>query len=126
MSACAGTWGGSKVPTILNVATASVAGVGMALDWCGTRYAAEHRHDAWEGGMPTAQLIGASPSPHAVDAYFVVSTVALAAVAQLVPVRYRWIAYGVVAGVEVSTVRDNLSSTRCGPLGLPEVAGARH
>lgn len=118
--ACTATWGGEHRTTVrvANITTASVALAGMALDWCGTRYAAVHRHDAWEGGMPTAQLIGASPSPHAVDAYFAIGTAILAVAAQFVPERYRWIAYGTVAGVEAVTVHGNLSSTRCGPIGL--------
>jgi len=119
-TACTATWGGEHHTLIktANIATATVAGLGMAADWCGTRHAAETRTDAWEGGMPTMHVIGTSPSPHAVDAYFAVGTVALAAAAQLVPERYRWIAYGAVAGVELAAVKNNLSTTRCGPVGV--------
>jgi hypothetical protein len=117
--ACTATWGGEHRTLIMtaNATTATVASVGMALDWCGTRHAAETRTDAWEGGMPTAHIIGTSPSAHVVDAYFAVGTVVLAAAAQLVPERYRWIAYGTIAAGELVTVHGNLSTTRCGPLG---------
>lgn len=118
--ACTATWGSEHRTTVqvANTATAAIAATSMALDWCGTRHAAATRTDAWEGGMPTASMIGSSPSAHAVDAYFAIGTMALAAAAQLVPERYRWLAYGAVAGVEVVAVHNNLSTTRCGPIGV--------
>jgi hypothetical protein len=115
---CAGTWGGEhRTARVANVSTAALAGAAMAADWCGTRHAAATRHDDFEGGMPTAMVIGGSPSTGAVDAYFAIGTVALAGAAQLVPERWRWLAYGAVAAVEIKAVHNNLSTTRCGPVG---------
>lgn len=118
-AACSGTWGEQHRTTIavMNASTGTMAAVGMALDWCGTRHAAETRTDEWEMGMPTTQVIGTSPSPHAVDAYFAIGTVILAAAARAVPERYRWVAYSAVSGFEIVAVHNNLSTTRCGPLG---------
>lgn len=118
-SACTATWGAEHSRTIhaANATTAVFAAATTALDWCGTRHAANTRTDEWEQGMPTTKIIGTSPSPHAVDAYFAISAVALAAAAQLVPERYRWMVYGAITGVEAYTVAGNVSSTRCGSFG---------
>lgn len=113
---CSGTWGAEHRTTVrvANVATAATAGLAMAADWCQTRHAASSgRMYEWEGGFPTQPMIGGSPTPHAVDAYFALSTAALAGLAQLVPERYRWVGYGVVLGVEAVTVVGNLQTTRC-------------
>ena len=119
LAGCTATWGSEHHTTIrtVNTVTASIAAAGMALDWCGTRHASETRTDEWEMGMPTTHIIGTSPSAHAVDAYFAIGTAVIAGVAQLVPERYRWLAYGAVASIEVIAVKNNLSTTRCGPLG---------
>jgi hypothetical protein len=119
LGGCSATWGGQHRTSIriANATTAGIAAAGMALDWCGTRHAALTRTDAWEGGMPTSEVIGSSPTAGRVDAYFAISTVALAAAAQVMPERYRWIAYGAVAAVEAVTVGGNIATTKCGPLG---------
>lgn len=63
--------------------------------------------------MPTSNMIGHTPSPAAVDAYFLASTIIIIGAAQLIPERYRPLAYSAVIGVEAVTVHGNLGTTRC-------------
>lgn len=119
-SGCSATWGAEHRSTIraVNAVTGAAAAVTMAADWCQTRTAAESWGTRVEGGMLAAAAIGSQPSSGRVDVYFAVTTAVLAGSVQLLPERYRWLAYGAIAGVEASTVRGNLATTRCGPVGM--------
>lgn len=99
----------------LNHAGLAVSSASLAIDWCQTRTAAS---GGWaggyvEGGMPTASVIGPQPSAGAVDAYFVVGSVALIGAAQLVPEKYRPLAYVAISAVEIIAIRNNLETTNC-------------
>lgn len=120
---CAGTFGGPKklawhdhanrVGAALTVAT-------MACDFGGTEQAAL---DGWngreEGGMPARHVMGGTPSPGAVAAYFAGTTAILMVAAQIVPERFRPLFYSAVIGVEATAIVNNVGTTRgvCGLAG---------
>lgn len=118
-SGCSATWGAEHRSSIrtANTITGAMAAVTMAADWCQTRTAAASWGERTETGMVTSATIGSRPSAGAVDAYFAITTAVLAAGSRALPERYRWLGYGAVAAVEASTVRGNLATTRCGPVG---------
>lgn len=123
---CSGTFGqrADTFARYANPAAATVAGATYALDWCGTRSAAEtrwHAGKSWEGGYPAAAIMGGQPSTRTVDAYFAVSAAVLIGLSRVVPERYRWIGYAAVTVTEISAIETNLSTTTCGPIGNPTI-----
>lgn len=118
-AACSGTWGGARTA---NHATFAVAAAATALDWCQTRTAADRRWMSETKG-PVQEIgfaryaIGASPSRDAVDVYFLAAAAAGIGLAQFIPQRWRWAAYGAIAAVEVKTTHDNLDWMTCGGVG---------
>jgi hypothetical protein len=112
LALCAGCT--SQTTRHLNRAGLAISAASLAVDWCQTRDAAGRGWSGgYEGGMPTAYAIGSRPPTGAVDAYFALGGALLLGGAQLLPERWRPIAYAAVAAVEISTVRGNLETTRC-------------
>ncbi len=98
----------------VNTAGAALSISSLAVDACQTDSVARQHWD-WgrqEEGFPTRMLIGGKPSAVAVDGYFTVSALVLVGVAQLIPAKYRWLAYAGIISVETYTVTTNLLNVR--------------
>jgi hypothetical protein len=122
LAGCAGTFGGdarrpqwhdhaNRVGEVLTLAT-------MACDFGSTEQAALDRWSGGrqEGGVPAAAVMGATPSPATVAAYFAVSTALLIAVARMAPKNWRPLVYATVVAVELHVIYGNTKTTRgvCG------------
>lgn len=105
----------SQTTRRLNHAGLAISAASLAVDWCQTRHAADL---GWAGGshetgMPTVAAIGPRPPTGAVDAYFALGVAVLLGGTQLLPERWRPIAYAAIATAEISTIRGNLETTQC-------------
>ena len=99
----------------INRGGAVVAGLSMIADWHQTRCASGR---AWRSSSETGMArlaIGSEPAVYRVDAYFLLSGIAILGIAQLMPDRIRPAIYTLAIGGEAVTVAGNYSepTTHC-------------
>lgn len=98
--------------TIANGTALGVSSAALACDWSQTR---AHASDGWMNHYEDNAILGTTPSPRAVDAYFAGALVAHALAWYLVPERYRSLIPTLVLGVQLAPIAENVRmSGLCG------------
>ena len=101
IAGCSGTWGGTKH---VNRVGATLAIATLAVDAYQTDTAARA---GWKGEHEVNVIMGQDPSPLAVDLYFTAVTASVVGLIQIIPERYRWIAYGLVITSQIVVIASN-------------------